>query len=217
LNYDGTGLREEQPFLAHPALFRDDFLLAREPLEAPGSGLMCFTPRCVYFNVATREYHDFSDGENMNVVGFRETDGRIYYISSEKAETAFTLNPFTRSAELGMTVEEFYGCEEERMRMYDEIEDAYFNDVMYLKSRNADGSEPVTHFAFPRGLYFDILTDSRYFNSSTGSVSRDGRYFYVVALSLSDGAEVRRKAAIDIETGELLDMQASEANEQFPW
>jgi len=202
-DYDGKNSRDEPSLIASRWILNDTFILSRVKKAIPGSSLMCVFPHFTYFNVATREERDFSDGENVNAIGFRETDGRVYYISSEKAEAVFTLNVYTRASELGITAEELQSNEAEMKKMYDEIEDAFFNDKMYLKSRNPDGSDPRTHFEYPAGSFFEGVQDSLYSNMKTGSVSKDGKYFYVEITSRKEGKAVHEIGAIDIDTGEL--------------
>ena len=203
LDYDGKNRKEEPPLIASRWLLNGSYLLSRDIIAIPGGLTMCVSPHFTYYNIATKEKHDFSEGENVNAIGFRETDGRIYYISSKKAEIVFTLNAFTRAAELGMTVDEFMNNESEIKKMGDEIQDALFNDTMFLKSRNPDGSDPITHFEFPSGMFFEGIDDPRYSNMDTGSISKDGRLFYVEIASKKDGKTIRNNASINIDTGEI--------------
>ncbi len=203
LDYDGNNKREEPSLIASRWLLNETYLLSQDKIAVPGGLSTCGSPHFTYFNIVTKERHDFSEGENVNAIGLRETDGRIYYISSEKAETVFTLNAFTRAAELGITVEELVNNESEIKKMNDEIQDALFNDTMFLKSRNPDGSDPRTHFEFPPGMFFEGIADPRYSNTNTGSISKDGRLFYVEIASKKDGKTVRNNAAINIDTGEI--------------
>ena len=203
LDYDGKNRKEEPSLIASRWLLNGSYLLSRDIIAIPGGLTMCVSPHFTYYNIATKEKHDFSEGENVNAIGFRETDGRIYYISSKKAEIVFTLNAFTRAAELVMTVDEFMNNESEIKKMGDEIQDALFNDTMFLKSRNPDGSDPRTHFEFPPGMFFEGIDDPRYSNMDTGSISKDGRLFYVEIASKKDGKTVRNNASINIDTGEI--------------
>jgi len=215
VDYEGKHRREEPSFLMTVQIAHDTFLVSM--LYKAGQ-LMMQTPHFVCYDIITRTRYDIPADGCALCIGYNETDGRLYYISSEKAEAVFVpLIAYKRAEELGISYEELMKDETEVKKLNDEIRDAYCRDKMYLKSCRLDGSDAVTHFEYPEGTLFErhenyyfgeggrIRYDTAYVTDNrTGCVSRDGKWFYVKAVTLDeDGHRCEREARISLETGEV--------------
>jgi hypothetical protein len=198
-DYDGGNPREEPGLLAFVQLGRENLLYCNETVSVPTRANLMNTTKILCYDIRTREYTEFVGGENVVSLGFCEKDGRIYYITSAKADKWLCNNVYTRSAELGITVEQFMENSEERKKLSAEISDAMYNDTFYLKSCNPDGSDLRTCFAFEPGTAFMSSGGNTVYGSfpTTCNVSRDGEWYHVTEIRQG----TRREARINLETG----------------
>lgn len=200
-DYNGENPRKESWLLAFGEMPRGPLLFLREKVSIPGYTFFMTTTKILCYDIRTREYSEPLGGENVVSFGYSNKDGRLYYITSAKADKWLCNNQYTRAAELGITLEQFMENSEERKKLNAEISDAMNNDTFYLKSCNPDGSDLRTCFAFEPGTAFMSSGGNTVYGTfpTTGNVSRDGEWYHVTEIRQG----TRREARINLETGEI--------------
>lgn len=200
-DYNGENPREESWLLAFGEMPRGPLLFLREKVSIPGYAFFMTTTKILCYDIRTREYSEPLGGENVVSFGYSNKDGRLYYITSAKADKWLCNNQYTRAAELGITLEQFMKNSEERKKLSAEISDAMYNDTFYLKSCNPDGSDLRTCFAFEPGTAFMSSGGNTVYGTfpTTINVSRDGEWYHVTEVRQG----TRREARINLETGEI--------------
>ena len=200
-DYNGKNPREESWLLAFGEMAIGPLLFLRENVSIPGYAFFMTTTKILCYDIRTREYSEPLGGENVVSFGYSNKDGRLYYITSAKADKWLCNNQYTRAAELGITVEQFMENSEERKKLSAEISDAMYNDTFYLKSCNPDGSDLRTCFAFETGTAFMNSGGNTVYGTfpTTGNVSRDGEWYHVTEVRQGTSREAR----INLETGEI--------------
>ena len=207
-DYEGGDRREESYVLSGLTMSQGTTLVCRKYAPFPGGIGLLETPYYYFYNLTTREYREFPENEPANMIGYRESDGRYYYLTSERSDLLWSANPYMRSAELGMTYAEF-AKSEEMQRMYEERDEYMFNRKTYLRSCDASGGDVKTHFEFPEGTFFCPPTGLTYDNeriplSGTGYVSADGLWILAESITLGEkGRWITTDVRINLETGEI--------------
>lgn len=199
-DYDGKNRRDEPYYFATATIYGETGFVARVYDDFPGGISPLTTPHFVYYNILTREYFELPAGKNAISIGYRKTDGRYYFISSEKAADYWRANPYYAIAELGITYEEYLSTEEFK-KVEARMEDALSRDRMYLMSCDATGGDIRTHFEYPEGAFFSPAASTELYDPETGYVSPDGKWYYFSAVRFDTAGE--KFGRINIETGEV--------------
>ena len=207
LDYDGQNRREEYSQIHDYRLSVGSAVYSMAHLDV-GALTTSYSPHFYRYDFSTRELTKFPlSGDAAVSIGYRESDGRVYYVSSEGADDVLTLNQFTRSRELGITVEEFMSDLSLMRQLSDDVLNATYGYKSYLKSCNPDGSDEKVVFEFPAGTFFHQTGTEGLgprINRKTGCVSPDGKKYYVTAQFRGESGErIMKSAEIDLDTGEI--------------
>ena len=219
-NYEGGDRREEYYVLSGLTMSQGTTLVCRKYAPFPGGIGFLETPYYYFYDLTTREYREFPENEPANLIGYRESDGRYYYLTSERSDLLWSANPYMRSAELGMTYAEFVQSEE-MTRMYEERDEYMFNRKTYLRSCDASGGDVKTHFEFPEGTFFcppmGLLYDNaRMPFSGTGYVSADGQWIFAESYTLGEkGRWITTDVRINLESGEIEELESPDPELPF--
>ena len=207
-DYDGKNERDESPVLYGCLVSRGTTLVCEKYAPFPGGLSLLETPYYYFYDLATREYREFPADEPANTIGYRETDGRYYYLTSENSGIFWNANPYLRAAQLEMDYYDFVKSDD-YSRMLEERDEYLFNRKTYLRSCDANGGDVRTHFEFPEGTFFcdaiGFTYEGTYFpDSRTGYVSPDGLWFYASTVTQgTNGRDTEATVRINLETGEI--------------